>query len=352
MLTRGGGSPGHDLFGGDSELAGLGGDLAIVLLGHRSIDARAVACGQAQVHGAVLAFPPLAVGGGNAVLTGRQGELVGDGLAFFILLAVYAGVGLVAGSAIIALGLGVGIHQAPGRIALVELVGLAIEQPVAQQSLGGGVGFGRLHAVHGTVAAAGSDAVNKVDSIRRDDLDGVGDITLLDLHGLKGCLEGIGGNAVHVCQHGGHFAHLGGDMGSGHRGVGVATLLDGGGRCGSLVCSGCLGGGRSLGFSRRFRRCRGFLRVRRFIGSFPGRGLGFRCGRGFRGSRGLPGVRVLGRSVCISRGILLLDDGRYRLIVGKRLGRDHACQHADTQGGRQNALTLAFCFSHGFSSSL
>lgn len=98
MLTRGGGSPGHDLFGGDSELAGLDGDLAIVLLGHRSIYARAVACGQAQVHGAVLAFPPLAVGGGNAVLTGRQGELVGDGLAFFILLAVYAGVGLVAGS--------------------------------------------------------------------------------------------------------------------------------------------------------------------------------------------------------------------------------------------------------------
>ena len=330
MLTRGSGGPGHDLFGGDGELAGLDGDLAIVLLGHRSIDVRAVACGQAQVHGAVLAAPPLAVGSGDGILTGGQGELVGDGLPFFVVFAVYAGVGLVAGSAVIALGLGVGIHQAPGRIALVELVGLAIEQPVAQQNLGGGVGFGRLHAVHGTVAAAGSDAVNKVDGILRDDLDGVGDITLLDLHGLEGIFEVIGGDTVHVCQHGGHFAHLGGDMGSGHRGVGIATLLDGGGLCGSLVCSGCLGGGRDLGFNRRFRRRRGSLRVRRFVGSFLGRGLGFIRNRSFRRGRGLPGVRVLGRGVCISGGILLLDDGRYRLIVGKRLGRDHAGQHADT----------------------
>ena len=270
------------------------------------------------------------MGSGDGILTGGQGKLVGDGLPFFVVFAVDAGVGLVAGSAVIALGLGVGIHQAPGRIALAELVGLAIEQPVAQQSLGGGVGFGRLHAVHSAVAAAGSDAVNKIHSIRRDDLDGVGDITLLDLHGLKGGLEGIGGNTVHVCQHGGHFAHLGGDMGSGHRGVGVANLLDGGGRCGRLVCRGCLGGGRSLGFRRRFRRCRGFLSGGRFGGGFLGRGLGFIRNRGFREGRGLPGVRVLGRGVCISGGILLLDDGRYRLIAGKRLGRDHAGQHADT----------------------
>ena len=333
----GGSGPGHDLVGGDGELAGLDGDVAVVLLRHSGVDARAIGGGQAQVHGAVLAAPPLTVGGGDGILTGRQGEVIGDGFAFFVVFSVDAGVGLISDlrhtADNIALGLGIGIHQAPSGIALVELVELVVQQLVAQQGLGSVVGFGSLYIGHDSVVlvAGSSHAVNKVDGIRRDDLNGVGDTILCDLHGLKGGLEGILGDALHALQRSGHFANRSSNVSGGHSGIRGFTLLGGSIRC------------RSLGFlfGRCFGRGRGLL-----CRSFGGCGRFFR--RGLCRGRGLLGIRICNRGVCVSRGLLLLDDGRCRLIVGKRLGRDHASQHADTQCGRQNALTLAFCFSHVF----
>ena len=288
------------------------------------------------------------MGGGDGILTGRQGEVIGDGFAFFVVFSVDAGVGLISDlrhtADNIALGLGIGIHQAPSGIALVELVELVVQQLVAQQGLGSVVGFGSLYIGHDSVVlvAGSSHAVNKVDGIRRDDLNGVGDTILCDLHGLKGGLEGILGDALHALQRSGHFANRSSNVSGGHSGIRGFTLLGGSIRCRSLgfLFGRCFGRGRSL-LCRGLRGGRGLL-----CRSFGGCGRFFR--RGLCRGRGLLGIRICNRGVCVSRGLLLLDDGRCRLIVGKRLGRDHASQHADTQCGRQNALTLAFCFSHVF----
>ena len=113
MLTGGRGRPGHDLLGGDLKLTGLGGNGVVVLLRNRRINRRTCVGGQAQVHGTVLAAPPLTVGSRDLVLTGGQRELVGDCLPCFIVFAVNTGVILVISIAAgVALRLGVGVHQA------------------------------------------------------------------------------------------------------------------------------------------------------------------------------------------------------------------------------------------------
>ena len=327
VRAGGRGRPGHDLLGGDLKLAGLDGDCAVVLLGNRGVDRRAVVGGHAQVHGAVLAAPPLAVGRRDLVLAGGQREVVGDRLPLLVVLAVDAGVGLVAGVAVVALRLGVGVHQAPGRVALVELVGLAVQQLVAQQCFGGCVGGSRLNIVHLVVAGSGH-AVDKVNSVRRDDLHGVlvaGLILCRD--GCIGLCEGIRGYIIRPV-----------DPGRNHTDI-CCDASRGSLRCSSLLRSGGsdLLGGRSLlnrgihrGESRFLRRC--FL------------------GRRLLSSRllrwGLCGDCVLRRSLLGGRRSLL-DDGSHWLFVGRKgLRRDHAGQHTDTKSRREYALALVLCFSH------
>ena len=320
--------PGHDLLGGDLKLAGLGGNSAVVLLRNGSIDRCTGIGGQAQIHGTVLATPPLTVSRCDLVLTGGQRELVGECLPLLVVLGVDAGVGLILNiTAGVALRLGIGVHQAPGRVALVELVGLAVQQLVAQQRLGGGVGGSGLNIVHLVVSGSGH-AVDKVNSVRRDDLHGVlvaGLILCRD--GCIGLCEGIRGHIIRPV-----------DPGRNHTDI-CCDASRGGLRCSSLLRSGGsdLLGGRSLlnrgihrGESRVLRRC--FL------------------GRRLLSSRllrwGLCGDCVLRRSLLGGRRSLL-DDGSHWLFVGRKgLRRDHAGQHTDTKSRREYALALVLCFSH------
>ena len=340
VLTGGRGRPGHDLLGGDLKLTGLGGNGVVVLLRNRRINRRTCVGGQAQVHGTVLAAPPLTVGSRDLVLTGGQRELVGDCLPCFIVFAVNTGVILVISIAAgVALRLGVGVHQAPGRVALVELVGLAVQQLVAQQRLGGCVGGSGLNIVHLVVAGSGH-AVDKVNGVCGDDLHGVLVACLiLCSDGCIGLCEGIRGHIIRPI-----------DSGRDHTDV-CCDASRGGLRCSSLLRSGGCGllGGKSLlnrgihrGESCFLRRC--FL-DRRLLS----RGVLSR-GRGLLGSRllrwGLCGDCVLRRSLLGGRRSLL-DDGSHWLFVGRKgLRRDHAGQHTDTKSRREYALALVLCFSH------
>lgn len=205
----------------------------------------------------------------------------------------------------------------------------------------------------GTVAAAGSDAVNKVDSIRRDDLDGVGDITLLDLHGLKGGLEGIGGNAVHVCQHG---------LGTSPTlvaiwvvvtvesasplswmvvaGAGVSSAAGASVGAGVSVSAGVSVG---VGVSSASGASSGVFPAGVSVSDAAGASVGAGVCPAFVSSAGASASA--GVSSCWTMA-----------VIGSSLANAWAgtmlASMPDTQGGRQNALTLAFCFSHGFSSSL
>ena len=340
VLTGGRGRPGHDLLGGDLKLTGLGGNGVVVLLRNRRINRRTCVGGQAQIHGTVLAAPPLTVGSRDLVLTGGQRELVGDCLPCFIVFAVNTGVILVISIAAgVALRLGVGVHQAPGRVALVELVGLTVQQLVAQQRLGGCVGGSGLNIVHLVVASSGH-AVDKVNGVCGDDLHGVLVACLiLCSDGCIGLCEGIRGHIIRPI-----------DSGRDHTDV-CCDASRGGLRCSSLLRSGGCGllGGKSLlnrgihrGESCFLRRC--FL-DRRLLS----RGVLSR-GRGLLGSRllrwGLCGDCVLRRSLLGGRRSLL-DDGSHWLFVGRKgLRRDHAGQHTDTKSRREYALALVLCFSH------
>ena len=327
VLTGGRGRPGHDLLGGDLKLTGLGGNGVVVLLRNRRINRRTCVGGQAQVHGTVLAAPPLTVGSRDLVLTGGQRELVGDRLPLLVVLAVNAGIGLVAGVAVVALRLGIGVHQTPGCIALVELIGLAVQQLVAQQRLGGCVGGSGLNIVHLVVAGSGH-AVDKVNGVCGDDLHGilVAGLILCSDGGIGLC-EGVRSHIVRPV-----------DPGRDHTDV-CCDASRGGLRCSSLLRSGGsdLLGGRSLlnrgihrGESRFLRRC--FL-DRRLLSS-----------RLLRG--GLCGDCVLRRSLLGGRRSLL-DDGSHWLFVGRKgLRRDHAGQHTDTKSRREYALALVLCFFH------
>ena len=329
MLTGGRGRPGHDLLGGDLKLAGLGGNGVVVLLRNRGINRRTCVGGQAQIHGTVLAAPPLTVGSRDLVLTGGQRELVGDCLPCFIVFAVNTGVILVISIAAgVALRLGVGVHQAPGRVALVELVGLAVQQLVAQQRLGGCVGGSGLNIVHLVVAGSGH-AVDEVNGIRGDDLHGV------LIAGLILCSDG----GIGLCE--GVRSHIVRPVDPGRNHTNVCCDASRGGlRCSSLLRSGGsdLLGGRSLlnrGESLLLRRC--FLR-RCFLDR---RLLSSRLLRW-----GLCGDCVLRRSLLGGRRSLL-DDGSHWLFVGRKgLRRDHAGQHTDTKSRREYALALVLCFSH------
>ena len=269
----------------------------------------------------------------DLVLTGGQRELVGDCLPLLVVLAVNAGIGLVAGVAVVALRLGIGVHQTPGCIALVELVGLAVQQLVAQQRLGGGVGGSGLNIVHLVVAGSGH-AVDEVNGIRGDDLHGVlvaGLILCGD--GCIGLCEGVRGHIVRPV-----------DPGRNHTNV-CCDASRGGLRCSSLLRSGGsdLLGGRSL-----LNRCEGLLLRRCFLY----RCFLYRCflDRHLLSSRllrwGLCGDCVLRRSLLGGRRSLL-DDGSHWLFVGRKgLRRDHAGQHTDTKSRREYALALVLCFSH------
>ena len=333
MLTGGRGRPGHDLLGGDLKLAGLGGNGVVVLLRNRGINRRTCVGGQAQIHGTVLAAPPLTVGSRDLVLTGGQRELVGDCLPLLVVLAVNAGIGLVAGVAVVALRLGIGVHQTPGCIALVELVGLAVQQLVAQQRLGGGVGGSRLNIVHLVVAGSGH-AVDEVNGIRGDDLHGVlvaGLILCSD--GCIGLCEGVRSHIVRPV-----------DPGRNHTDV-CCDASRGGLRCSSLLRS---GGSDLLGGKSLLNRGEGLLLRRRFLHR---RLLNRRLlSRRLLSSRllrwGLCGDCVLRRSLLGGRRSLL-DDGSHWLFVGRKgLRRDHAGQHTDTKSRREYALAPVLCFSH------
>ena len=277
------------------------------------------------------AVPPLAMIGGQLVLTCGQGQAVGDRFTDGIVFAVDAGVVLVINLRYlidhIALRLGIGVHQAPGCIALVELVGLTVQQLVAQQRLGGCVGGSGLNIVHLVVAGSGH-AVDEVNGVCGDDLHGVliaGLILCSD--GGIGLYEGVRSHIVRPV-----------DPGRNHTNV-CCDASRGGLRCSSLLRSGGsdLLGGRSLlnrgihrGESRFLRRC--FL-DRRLLSS-----------RLLRW--GLCGDCVLRRSLLGGRRSLL-DDGSHWLFVGRKgLRRDHAGQHTDTKSRREYALALVLCFSH------
>ena len=342
------GRPGHDLLGSDLKLAGLGGNAVIVLLRNRGINRRTGIGGQAQIHSTVLAAPPLTVGRRDLVLTGGQRELVGDRLPLLVVLAVNAGIGLVAGVAVVALRLGIGVHQAPGCIALVELVGLTVQQLVAQQRLGGGVGGSRLNIVHLVVAGSGH-AVDEVNGVCGDDLHGVlvaGLILCGD--GSIGLCEGVRGHILRPVDPGRNHTDVCCDASRG--GLGCSSLLRSGGS--DLL------GGRSLlnrGEDLLLRRCflrRCFLR-RCFLDR---RLLRRRLLRRRLLSRRLLSSRLLRWGLCggcvLRRSLLggrrsLLDDGSHRLFVGRKgLRRDHAGQHTDTKSRREYALALVLCFSH------
>ena len=109
--------------------------------------------------------PPLTVGTGQGVGTGGQGQGIGQGLARLVVVAVDAGSGLI-GSAAVALGTCIGIHQAPGSGIGLKLVERIVHQQAAQCLFVEFVGLGGAASHIGDLAG---NRINEVKSIAGDD---------------------------------------------------------------------------------------------------------------------------------------------------------------------------------------
>ena len=180
--------------GGD----GVADDLVLINGEGQAVDDVAAAAGQVQRggvgqgvalgighdsgHRAVHA-PPLAVGTGQGVGTGGQGQRIGQGLALRVVLAVDAGSRLVGGAGV-ALGACVGIDKAPGVGVGLDLVELVVQQLVAQRLLVQFVGLGGAASHAGRITGHGIDEVN---SVAGDDL---GDLNA-DGQGLAQRIDGV-----------------------------------------------------------------------------------------------------------------------------------------------------------------